>query len=245
MLGFNLKVNVVTCLTNNFNFDYNPNTVWKTICVLTNDSSKVNMLTPREKRHQRTRDAILQAAREIIMQKGPDKLSMRALARRIDYSPAGLYEYFGSKEEIITAVCGQGHGRLYAAMAHVDKALPAREYLVEIGLAYIQFAVSNPDYFLLMFTQMTSEATEEDMQMLVSEQSSFSILLTAVERLVAEGLVVTNETYSVLSVAYSAWAMVHGIAMLRVTFLRDVELVNFTVADRETLRAFGLGLGQL
>lgn len=207
--------------------------------------TQINMLTPREKRHQRTRDAILQAAREIIMQKGSDKLSMRALARRIEYSPAGLYEYFGSKDEIITAVCEQGHGRLYVGMAHVDKALPAQEYLVEIGLAYIQFAVSNPDYFLLMFTQMRSDATEEDLQMLVSEQSSFSILLTAVERLVAEGMVVTHEGYSVLSVAYSAWAMVHGIAMLRVTYLRDMELVDFEVADRKTLRAFGLGLGQL
>ncbi len=203
------------------------------------------MLTPREIRHQRTHEAILEAARAIIMQKGVDKLSMRALARHIDYSPAGLYEYFGSKEEIITAVCRQGHGRLYATMARVDKALPAREYLIEIGLAYIQFAVSNPDYFLLMFTQMTSDGSENDLQILVSEQSSFSILLTAVERLVAEGVVVVREDYSVLSIAYSAWGMVHGLAMLRVTFLRDVNLVDFTLADRETLRAWGLGLGQL
>ena len=203
------------------------------------------MLTPREKRHQRTQDAILEAARDIIVQKGPDKLSMRALARRIDYSPAGLYEYFGSKEEIVTAVCEQGHGRLYNEMARVDTALPAQEYLLEIGLAYIHFAVTNPDYFLLMFTQTQSNITENNFAELTSEGSSFSILLTAVTRLAEEGIVAVNENYSVLSVAYSAWSVVHGLAMLRVTFLRDVNMVSFEVADRETLRALSLGLALL
>lgn len=203
------------------------------------------MLTPREKRHQRTQDAILEAARDIIVQKGPDKLSMRALARRIDYSPAGLYEYFGSKEEIVTAVCEQGHGRLYNEMARVDTNLPAQEYLLEIGIAYIRFAVTNPDYFLLMFTQTQSNITENNFAELTSEGSSFSILLTAVTRLAEEGIVAVNETYSVLSIAYSAWSVVHGLAMLRVTFLRGVDLVNFEVADRETLRALGLGLALL
>ncbi|NJN55580.1 MAG: helix-turn-helix transcriptional regulator, partial [Anaerolineae bacterium] len=56
-------------------------------------------LTPRERRHLRTKDAILDAARLIIKEQGADALSIRAIAEQIDYSPAGLYEYFGSKEE--------------------------------------------------------------------------------------------------------------------------------------------------
>ena len=62
------------------------------------------MTAPRTKRHLRTKQAILDAARQIIAEEGPAALSMRALADRIDYSAAGLYEYFGSKEEIIAAV---------------------------------------------------------------------------------------------------------------------------------------------
>lgn len=206
-------------------------------------------LTPRERRHQRTQDAILDAARDIIMHKGPDKLSMRALARRIDYSPAGLYEYFGSKEEIITAVCARGHLRLRDEMARVDTSLPPREYLVEIGLAYVRFAVQNPDYFLLMFTHTTSDldgsTQESDLAQMTTDDSSFPILVTAVERFANAGLVTLRDDYGVLDIAYSAWAMVHGLAMLRVTFLRDTGIVNFETADRETLRAFGRGLGQL
>jgi AcrR family transcriptional regulator len=52
-------------------------------------------LTPRQRRHLRTKDAILDAARQIIAEEGADNLSMRGIAERIDYSAAGLYEYFG------------------------------------------------------------------------------------------------------------------------------------------------------
>ncbi|MCB0074139.1 MAG: helix-turn-helix transcriptional regulator, partial [Caldilineaceae bacterium] len=49
-------------------------------------------LTTRERRALRTREAILDAARQIISRQGADALSMRAIAKAIDYSPAGLYE---------------------------------------------------------------------------------------------------------------------------------------------------------
>ena len=108
--------------------------------------------SPRERRHEKTRQAILDAARKIIATEGTEALSMRAIAQRIDYSPAGLYEYFDSKEEIIGAVCAQGHRRLTEYMQRADPDLPPGELLLQLGLAYVDFAVRNPDFFLLMFT---------------------------------------------------------------------------------------------
>ena len=54
------------------------------------------MSQTRRKRHIRTKQAILDAALEIISEDGPNALSMRNLADRIDYSAAGIYEYFAS-----------------------------------------------------------------------------------------------------------------------------------------------------
>ena len=109
-------------------------------------------LSPRERRRQRTEQAILEAARQIIRKQGIDALSMRGIAEAIDYSPAGLYEYFGSKEEIVYAVIGQGFERFTRALQSVERSLPTRAYIVNVGMAYIDFAVLNPDFFLLMFT---------------------------------------------------------------------------------------------
>ena len=68
----------------------------------------------RTRRQERTRRAILDSALAIVAESGPDALSMRAIADRIDYSAAGLYEYFGSKEEILNAVREEGMAQLGA-----------------------------------------------------------------------------------------------------------------------------------
>ncbi|MBE7528466.1 MAG: TetR/AcrR family transcriptional regulator [Ardenticatenaceae bacterium] len=197
-------------------------------------------LTPRERRHLRTREAVLEAARQIVSEQGADALSIRAIADRIDYSPAGLYEYFGSKEEIITAVCRQGHERLTQVMTAVDPTRPADEYLIAIGQAYIQFALDNPDYYRLMFTNPTFVGTPERMQ---EYGSSFTILLAAIQRGLDEGAFRPRPGYATLEMAYTAWALVHGISMLRLTYLTH-HPIDYDTADAEALRSLVHGLTQ-
>lgn len=194
-------------------------------------------LSTREKRQAHTRQAILDAARQIINEKGLDALSVRAIAEQIDYSPAGLYEYFGSKEEIIQTVCQQGHERLLAALLRVDQTLPPSDYVTALGHAYIGFALRYPDYYLLMF----ANAPEYSFAGMQSEGSGYVVLLEAIRRGVEEGVFKTREKYGVEAMAYHAWALVHGIAMLRITYLRDYA-ADFATADHEALLSFNRGL---
>ena len=150
---------------------------------------------------------------------------MRALADRIDYSAAGLYEYFGSKEEIIAAVCDEGQRYLFDAMSAADPGLPPVDYLYQIGLAYIRFALEHPDYFLLMFTvapppniaEMPEEAVKRRMH---AEGSAYGILVQAIQRGIDEGAFPVRPGFGLDEMAYAAWTLVHGIAMLRTTALR-------------------------
>jgi AcrR family transcriptional regulator len=196
----------------------------------------------RDRRFRRNKQAILDAALEIIHEAGPAALSMRALGERSDYSAAGLYEYFGGKDEIIAEVCRQGHGRLTAYMHQADPDLPVADYLYEIGLAYIRFAVENPDYFLLMFTVAPpgrgGGATPEE---LLAGDSSFNILFRAIRRGIDEGVFPVRPGFDLMEMAYAAWGIVHGIAMLRVTSLRGFPM-DFDAADREALLSFVRGL---
>ncbi|MCA9991462.1 MAG: TetR/AcrR family transcriptional regulator [Ardenticatenaceae bacterium] len=194
--------------------------------------------TPRERRQARTREAILTAARQIVAQKGVAGLSMRAIARRIDYSPAGLYEYFDSKEAIIEAVCLEGHWQLMQAMRQVDENLPPAGRLLGLGLAYIAFAIHNPEAYLLMFTNPPSPA---NVLALMSESSSYPLLLATIEAGVAGGVFRPRPGYGVNEMAYSAWSLVHGIAMLRLTYLNDMPL-DFSTSDREALQTLIGGL---
>ncbi|MBG0566634.1 TetR/AcrR family transcriptional regulator [Actinoplanes aureus] len=48
--------------------------------------------------------ALLDAARDLITEQGPTALTLTALARRTGLSRPGLYEYFRSREELVTAI---------------------------------------------------------------------------------------------------------------------------------------------
>ncbi len=208
------------------------------------------ILKPSERRYQRTHEAILEAARQIIHEEGVSALSMRAIAQRIDYSAAGLYEYFASKEEIIETICRQGHRRLKDGMVRVSTNLPIREYLRETGLAYIEFAVQNPDFFLLMFTKAPplppGELNPKELQQrleseLLDENSAFLVLFKGIQRGIDEGVLPVRPGLDVMEMALGAWSLVHGLAMLRVTFLQSFQ-TDFAMIERETLRAFYAGL---
>ena len=60
--------------------------------------------SPRNRRHDLTKQKILDTARQILLTEGVQAISMRTLADRVDYSPAALYKYFANKEEIIAAL---------------------------------------------------------------------------------------------------------------------------------------------
>ena len=205
---------------------------------------KEAQLTPRERRALRTRGAILDAARQIISKQGVEALSIRGIANAIDYSPAGLYEYFGSKEEIMMAVVTQGFERFTCALESVDPTLPALTYIVEVGLVYINFAVDNPDFFLLMFTTAPlsdlNQAEHNEAYDTASaaafllQEPSFAILHNAVKRCVDEGLFHIHSGYGILDMALTTWGHVHGMAMLRVTYFRNSS-ADFTTVDRDGL----------
>lgn len=204
------------------------------------------MTATRTKRHLRTKQAILDAARTIIADEGPAALSMRAIADRIDYSPAGLYEYFGGKEEIIAAVCDEGQRFLFEAMSQADPALPPAEYLYHIGQAYIRFALEHPDYFLLMF----SEAPSTDMagvpldavkEMMEQEGSAYGILVHAIQRGIDEDAFRVRPGFGRDEMAYAAWTLVHGVAMLRTTTMRSYP-ADLALADHQVLLNFMRGL---
>ncbi|NJN97059.1 MAG: TetR/AcrR family transcriptional regulator [Anaerolineales bacterium] len=198
-------------------------------------------LSPRQRRYHKTKETILQAAREIIAEKGSDGLSLRELARRIDYSPSGLYEYFSSKEEIVTAVCVEGLGLLSDYLNRAPANLTPAERLMEMGLAYLDFAREHPEHFRLIFASLSHEQThlaEEAM----NGDSPYHLLLEAVQAVIATGEFSVNEEFNLEDMAFSLWALVHGLAVLEQTHLKNFQQEAPTQLYRRALRVFGEGL---
>ena len=109
-----------------------------------------------KERHDRDRSAvresILHAARELFVTEGYRTVSMRKIAERIEYSPAAIYGYFGSKDEIFYALAEEGFRMMREssrdAALGIDDPLGA---LRSTFWSYYLFAKDQPQYFELMF----------------------------------------------------------------------------------------------
>ncbi len=74
---------------------------------------------PRDRRRERVRRSFVDAARKIAAEQGPEKLSLRGVARESDYSHAALYEYFQSREALLGAVIYDGFRELMSKLGAV------------------------------------------------------------------------------------------------------------------------------
>jgi hypothetical protein len=76
---------------------------------------------------------------------------------------------------------------------------------------------------------------------LLDENSAFLVLFKGIQRGINEGVLPVRPDLGVMEIALGAWSLVHGLAMLRVTFLQSFQ-TDFARIERETLRAFYEGL---
>ncbi|MEM7345620.1 MAG: TetR/AcrR family transcriptional regulator [Chloroflexota bacterium] len=199
----------------------------------------MEQISPRQRRHQKTKAAILHTAQTLISEKGVQGLSLREIARRIDYSPAGLYEYFKSKDEIIEAVCAEGFAQLNQYVTHISADLPPLERLIQLGLAYLDFARNNPEHYMLIFTTLSEEKVS--LNEINKPGSTYHVLVEAVKAAIDAGEFTIPGEYSLTEIAYILWAHVHGIAMLQQTQFRNSPH-DFSTIHRWSLELFLKGL---
>ncbi len=195
----------------------------------------------RQAKHDDPKEAILDAARALILEQGPEQLSLRAVARRSAYSPAALYEYFDGKDALIAAVADESLAQLAAALRHVSTALPVTHRLVELGLAYVRFARLQPHHFRLVFQQLP--ARRQSVAEPVRPTSPYRIVLEAVQEGIDQGELRTYPAYGVEEIAYSLWVLAHGIATLRQTHLQHAQ-PGVAGVDRRVFEVFVQGLTQ-
>lgn len=200
--------------------------------------------TPRQRRSERTRQTILEVALALVIEKGLNKLSLREIARRADYSPAGLYEYFDSKDAIVEALVCDSSERFFNHLNRVSKALPVNEYLLELGMSYIEFARLYPDHFMLMFTHYQALPVVSLSDFAPSgDSNAYGLLMEAIQRALDMGLFHAAPDYDKVGMTYSFWSLVHGLASLQASYLRQFSW-NFSIADRHAIRAFIEGLSR-
>jgi TetR/AcrR family transcriptional regulator, mexJK operon transcriptional repressor len=115
------------------------------------------------------KEALLRAASDLFLERGFDGTTLDAVIERTGGSRRTIYEYFGSKEGLLSAIVHNRCAAFKDTFCHIyNESLDTREKLIQIGLALaanviseegvklyrllVQECVRNPELGRLMYT---------------------------------------------------------------------------------------------
>jgi AcrR family transcriptional regulator len=148
--------------------------------------------------HGDLRPALLRAAVEAIGQAGPAAMSLRGVARRAGVSHAAAAYHFGDKAGLLTAVAAQGYRMLTEELRNARE---ARRGFLEVGVAYVRFAVSHRAYFEVMYRPELYRPDDAEVR---EARAAAAVLLYGT----------ASPDAGQLAAGAAAWSLVHGLATL-------------------------------
>jgi AcrR family transcriptional regulator len=148
--------------------------------------------------------ALLEAAVQAILEVGPAAVSLRDLARRARVSHAAPAHHFGDKAGLLTAVAADGFRRLAATLRETYEATGS---FLELGVAYVRFAVTHRAHFEVMFRPELYHT--DDPELIQAREQARSLLYPPA----AEAATSPNGADAVRA-GVAAWSLVHGLATL-------------------------------
>ncbi len=167
--------------------------------------------------HGDLRQALLDAAIDLITEQDIAAVSLRAIARQLGVTPAAPYHHFKDKNMLLAEVGREGFLRLAKA---IDEAVSESTEFAEssphpttmlraMGLGYIRFAIANPSQYRVMFGCDRKDINEYP-ALHEAGQSCFNRLLMSAAAALGEHS--TEEDAH--RVALTSWSACHGFASL-------------------------------
>jgi AcrR family transcriptional regulator len=193
--------------------------------------------------HGNLREALVDAALDLIAEKGPAGFTFAEAARQAGVSPAAPYRHFRDRDALMADVARRGFERFEKELAASwDEGRPnLRQAFERVGKAYLEFAHNEPAYFSAMFESGLSISEHRELQ--EAGDRAFAVLRGACEALV--GAMPAEKRPPAMMMALHIWSLSHGIASL---FARgDAARRKLPMAPEDLLEAATLiyleGLG--
>jgi AcrR family transcriptional regulator len=173
--------------------------------------------------HGDLRQALVDAAIELLREEGPEALTLRGAARAAGVSQAAPYRHFKDRRALVAAVADDCFKRLRLAMAEgASDSPPSRRHrkpqsprdaaggLRQLAIRYVRFAHEHPAEYRVMFgAEILSD--DDFAELLASSRAVFDLLSGGIAALQQRGIIRKGDPDTI---AIGAWAMMHGLVML-------------------------------
>ncbi len=154
---------------------------------------------------------LVEAALDMLQEDKGGQFTLREIARRAGVSHAAPYRHFSDKVALLAEVAEVGFEKMGEQLtAAIQENVSVEEQLIAIGKAYINFGISNPALYQLMFSPDTEEQEDE------RAMATLNILITLLKRGQDEG---TFKICPIQGQAAACCAIVHGLTLLAINGL--------------------------
>jgi AcrR family transcriptional regulator len=167
------------------------------------------------------RGRILDGSIRLLEEAGPEGLQARRLATGLGISTMGVYTHFGGMPGLFEAIAREGFIRFAAEVRSVEETEDPLADFIAKGFAYRRWATTNPRLYTFMFGLATTTAPrfEQDITVagtlttLAEGQAAFDVMVRALDRVKAAGLIDDIDTVAAAAQILSA---THGYVLLEI-----------------------------
>jgi AcrR family transcriptional regulator len=169
----------------------------------------------RRARHKLSlRREILEAASRLFVEEGFQRLTMRRIAERIEYSPTTIYLHFKDKNELLAAVCQETFAQLTTKIERIRRSAPTPMAYLREGLrTYVEFGLAHPDQYVVTFMVPAPAMPGSSPGHSIGQQA-FETLRAGVRACAEHGDIQTGD---IEATAQALWAAVHGVTSLLIS----------------------------
>lgn len=170
----------------------------------------------RAREKEQLRQQILVAARELFVNEGYEKVSMRKIANKIEYSPTTIYLYFKDKADLLNSLCQETLLNLLNTLEQLkkDKSDPI-ETLRKSGRAYVEFGLKYPQDYKLTFVIRPQFQKGLGLEEGSVGEKVFNYLREMVSECVQQK---RFRQMDVETTGQVLWSAVHGVTLLLIDF---------------------------
>jgi AcrR family transcriptional regulator len=162
--------------------------------------------------HGNLKEALVIAARQLILDKGPHGFSLIEAARLADVSPAAPYRHFKDKDALLSEVARRGFDSfadgLTAAWAEGEP--DPTSALQRLGQAYLEFARAERASYAAMFEAGLDTGSNPDLR--VAAERAYMAMANVSESFVGSDVNTGDTTPA--EIFFHVWSLAHGAATL-------------------------------
>jgi AcrR family transcriptional regulator len=149
---------------------------------------------------------IIEVAASIMQANGPEAVTIRRVAEKMECPTKIIYNLFGSKEGLAKELFLEGCKLLAVAFKAVPEKADLKLYLIDLGQAYWDFSRNYTSYYMVMFGGAFSEfkPEEESLQAIIT---ALQQIITIISKAIEQRLIVEKDPLLVVNLV---WATLHG-----------------------------------